>query len=102
MHVMFFHQEKGLDAPTVTCAEVAAFMDVAMIEGATGEPSVTSGFGDDVGVLVDLLPGFFADHDMKGQDVFAAILRKLVLDPVHPPKVLAPCTPSAVEPVFGL
>ncbi len=65
--LVFFHQEAGLDAPAVACAEVAAFMDVAPSPGATGEPGMASGFGHGFAVLVHHLPGLFADHDVQAQ-----------------------------------
>ncbi len=31
--LMFFHQQAGIDAPAISCTEIAALMDIVVIEG---------------------------------------------------------------------
>ena len=63
--LVFFHQEAGLDAPAISCAKIAALMDIVVIEGATGNPGMTSGFWNDLSFITHFLPTLFADHNVE-------------------------------------
>jgi len=62
--LMFLHQEIGLGAPAVACAEVAAFVEVVAVERLAGKPGMTCSLGQGVTQGIDQLPGLLSDHLM--------------------------------------
>ena len=85
----------------VHAAEVAAFMDIVSSEGAAGDPGMASALGEGLPLLVHLLPGLFADHDMEVQ-ALAARLGEFVVDGIDPGEALLAPAPCALEPVLKL
>ena len=96
--LVFLHQEIGLDAPTVTCTEVAAFVEIVAVEWLAGEPGVACGLGQGVGLGIDQLPGLLTHHHMEAE-VAAPALVEGIVDGVDPGKALAASPPVAVETV---
>ncbi len=98
--LMFFDQEAGLDAPAISCAKIAALMDIVVIEGATGNPGMPSGFGNDLSFITNFLPTLFADHNVEVHVVALSRLEIFVFNVIDPGEVLPTITPDMIELVF--
>jgi hypothetical protein len=55
-------------------------MDIAVIQGLAGQPSMAGGVGDSFPRGIHRLPLFFAEYDMDLHQVFATLLGEFVLD----------------------
>ena len=71
--LVLFDQDAALDAPAVAPSQITALVDIVAIERAAGEPGVFGGFGDDLSMLIDLLPLFFTEHEVDDEVVFSVL-----------------------------
>ena len=90
---MLLNQKSPFDPPAITGTEVAAGMDVEPTDGAAGDPSLFTLFGDDLrGLGIDLFPLLSTDHNVEVESVFV-IGAKIVPDRINPLEMLSSLAP---------